>query len=195
MPTPAYDRILLPVSAPAALGELGVVGKNVQFHDGDSAKALALNGIQGAVANDTVATVETVVASFSLPVNYLPGAMLNIHMLGQVSSTATLTFRVRCGTTGTITDALLATFTTSAAGVANQHVSADILVAGLSAGVSGTATAGGKIMFGTTELPPAVGVFAAATVNTTVANILTVTLVQSALQTYTSRAAALDRII
>lgn len=195
MPEISYSRLLAPVSTPAAIGEIGMVGKSLEYHDGDSAKVLAINGIVGTVANDAVATVETVIASFSLPINYLAaGTMLNLHFLGQVSSTATLTFKVRCGTTGTITDALLATFTTSAAGVANQHVSGDILVTCLTSGTTGTSTAGGTIISGTATLPPVVAAFAAATVNTTVVNILTVTLVQSALQTYTSRAAALDRV-
>lgn len=146
------------------------------------------------LTNNAVATTESVVARWALPANLLSaGANLVGAIAGQVSGAATLTFRVRIGTTGTVADALAATFVTSAAGVANQHLYGNLLVSCLTAGVSGTTTVAGCIQFGALNLAVATGGFAAATVNTTVAQFVSLTLVQSAVQTYTSRAATLSR--
>lgn len=146
------------------------------------------------LSNNAVATTETVVARWPLTAGYLTAAMvLNLSFMGQVSGTATLTFRVRIGTAGTAADTLAATFVTSAAGVANQHVFAELLIACLTAGATGTATAAGAVQFGAASLALVTAAFAAAAVNTTAALFVSVTLVQSAAQTYTSRAAALGR--
>lgn len=148
-------------------------------------------GVLGAptLTNNTVATTETVVARWSVAANTLAaGTNLNLNLAGQVSSTATLTYRIRFGTAGTAADALLATFTVSAAGVANAYHYLDALISILSAT---TATATGTSQLGAGAVGNATAAFAAATVNLTVANFLTVTLVQSIAQTYTSRAAKL----
>ncbi|MFM9902091.1 MAG: hypothetical protein ACKVOT_13855 [Polaromonas sp.] len=146
------------------------------------------------LTNNTVATTETVVARWALPANFLAaGSNLQGAFAGQVSGTATVAFRVRIGTLGTAADALAATFVTSAAGTANQHVFGELLISCFTAGASGTATAAGVVQFGALNLAVATGGFAAATVNTTAALFVSVTLVQSAAQTYTSRAATLTR--
>ena len=145
------------------------------------------------LTNNAVATTETIVARWALPANFLASGMaLDMTFLGQVSSTATLAFRVRIGTAGTVADALAATFTTSAAGAANVHVSGHINVVVLSAT---TATAGGQILLAAAPLPPAAAAFAAATIAPANALFISLTLVQSVAQTYTSRAAVLDRVI
>lgn len=147
------------------------------------------------LTNDTVATTETVVASFTLPPNFLSaGANFNLRLQGQVSSTATLTFRVRIGAAGSSADALIAAFPTSAAGVANNFVQGDLQLFCLTDGATGTVSGNGVIKFQAADLVPAAAAFAAASVDTTQQRILTVTLVQSAAQTYTSRAASLTRI-
>lgn len=141
------------------------------------------------LTNNTVATTETIVARWSIPANALASLdNLRADLAGQVSSTATLTFRIRFGTAGTVADALLGTFTVSAAGVANAYHFLDALVSILSAT---TATATGTSALAGASVSNATAAFAAATVNLTVANFLSVTLVQSAAQTYTSRAAKL----
>lgn len=146
------------------------------------------------LTNNTVATTETVMARWALSANFLSaGSNLLGAFAGQVSGTAALTFRVRIGTAGTTADALAATFVTSAAGAANQAVYGDLLVSCLTAGTSGTATAAGMVLFGASPLAVATGGFTAASVNTTAALFVSVTLVQSAAQTYTSRAATLAR--
>lgn len=146
----------------------------------------------GVLANATVATTETVIASFDVAANYLTaGSVLRLAHAGQVSSTATLIYRVRMGTTGTATDAQLIQMTTSAAGVANQHTSLDLLVAMLTAT---TATASGDGRLASGRFGPATAAFAAATVNLTVANKITLTVVQSVAQTLTSRIGVLNRI-
>lgn len=145
------------------------------------------------LTNNLVATTETIVARWLLPANAMAtGRMFDLDFLGQVSSTATLIFRVRIGTAGTTSDALAATFATSAAGVANGHVSGDIKIAVLS---STTACAGGQIQVVNAVLGPASAAFAAATITPASALYVSVTLVQSAAQTYTSRAAVLTRVI
>ncbi len=141
------------------------------------------------LTNNTVATTETIVARWSIAANALAsGDNLDLILAGQVSSTATLTFRVRFGTAGTIADALLCTFTVSAAGVANAYHFLKTLVSILS---STTATATGTSVLAAAVVGNATAAFAAATVNLTVANFLSITLVQSLAQTYTSRAASL----
>lgn len=167
-------------------------------HVGTSANAadIASRGVVGApfgaatLTNDTVATTETVVARWSIAANALAnGDKLDVCLIGQVSSTATLTFRIRFGTAGTVADALLCTFTVSAAGVANAHHLLEAMVAILS---TTTATATGSSQLAAGVVGNATAAFAAATVNLTVANFLSITLVQSAAQTYTSRAAKLS---
>ena len=139
------------------------------------------------LTNNTVATTETVVARFPILANQLvSGDSLDLELSGQVSGTATLTFRIRFGTAGTIADALLCTFAVSAAGVANAHHFLDAMVAILSAT---TATASGRSQLASATVGLVTAAFSAATVNLPVANFITVTLVQSAAQTYTTRAA------
>lgn len=141
------------------------------------------------LTNDTVATTETVVARWSIAANALAnGDELDLRLIGQVSGTATLTYRIRFGTAGTTADALLCTFAVSAAGVANAHHLLEALVAILST-TTATATGSSQLASGVVGLVTAA--FAAATVNLTVANFLSVTLVQSVAQTYTSRVAKL----
>ncbi len=145
----------------------------------------------GALSNDTVATTETVVVKFDIPpVGLDVGDKLNLDMQGQVSGTATLVFRLRIGTTGTVTDALLCQFGTSAAGVVNGHHFLDALISILSAT---TATAVGRSQLGSGAVGITTAAFAAAAVDLTVKNFITVTLVQSAAQTYTSRSASLKK--
>ena len=142
------------------------------------------------LSNNAVATTETIVAQWSVAALALvAGDVLNIGNMGQVSSTATLTFRIRMGTAGTTADPLLCTFSTTAAGVVNGHQSLDALIAILSAT---TATASGDVRLGNGRLGLSAAAFAAAAVNLTVANFISITLVQSIAQTYTSRAAMLS---
>lgn len=141
------------------------------------------------LTNNTVATTETIVARWSVAANGLvAGDELILKLAGQVSSTATLTFRVRMGTAGTTADALLSTFTVSAAGAANAYHYLDAMIGILSAT---TATAIGTSQLAAGSVGNATAAFAAATVNLTVANFVSVSLVQSIAQTYTSRAAIL----
>ena len=137
------------------------------------------------------ATAETIVAQWGVPAFTLAvGDNLDLNQLGLVSSTATLVFRIRFGTAGTVADALLCQFGTSAAGVANAHHYLDAMIAILS---STTATAEGRSQLASAAVGVSTAAFAAATVNLTVNNFISVTLVQSAAQTYTSRAASLKR--
>lgn len=158
----------------------------------DASGKLALIAPFGAatLTNNTVATTETVVARWSVAANAVSSLdNLMVALAGQVSSTATLTFRIRFGTAGTTADALLSTFTVSAAGVANAYHYLNAIVSFLS---STTATATGRSTLGAGVVGVATAAFAAATVNLTVANFLSITLVQSIAQTYTSRAAKLS---
>ena len=150
-----------------------------------------INMMMGDAATRTNSTVtaETVVARWPIAAN-LPVALDNydLRLAGQVSGTATLTFRIRFGPAGTTADALLCTFTVSAAGVANAYHNLAAMISFLSAT---TATATGSSQLAAGVVGNATAAFAAATVNLTVANFLSVTLVQSAAQTYTARAASL----
>lgn len=155
----------------------------------------AVSSWAATLTNATTAT-ETVVAQFTLAANDLvAGSQLNLRSLGQVSGNATLTYKVRMGTAGTTADPVLVTFATSAAGVANAHTSTNIHIVCLTAGTSGTVTAGGQAMLASAILGPVTAAFAAATVNTTVAQKVSLTATLSAAQTLTSRAAVLRRFI
>jgi hypothetical protein len=153
-------------------------------------------GLLPTLANATTIT-ETVVASFTLPASFLAaGSLLNVWFFGQVSSTATVIYRVRLGTLGTIADALAIQFATSAAGVANAHTSVDTIVACLTAGAAGTATASGQAMLASGVLGPATAAFAAATVNTTLALKLSITAqLSAASNTLTARGGALQKLV
>lgn len=143
------------------------------------------------IANSAV-TAETVLATWDIPANTLGVAdLLQVRAFGQVSSTATLSFRVRFGTAGTTADALVATFSTTGAGAANQHWSTNILVATLT---STTMTGSGQVQLNNLVLGPTVAAFAAATMNLAVANKLSLTVTQSAAQTCTTRAASIGWI-
>jgi hypothetical protein len=167
------------VNGDTALAALGKLQGQINFMRGSAAT----------LTNNTAVTTETVVARWSVAANTLQALdNLKLDLAGQVSATATLTFRIRFGTAGTSADALLATFTTSAAGVANAYHSLSALVSVLT---STTATATGTSTLGAGVVGNATAAFAAATVNLAVANFLSVTLVQSVAQTYTSRAASL----
>lgn len=146
--------------------------------------------IKAALTNSIV-TGETVVASFAMPVNYLEQDDLLVKLLAQVSATATLTFRLRLGQAGTVADALLGQFATTAAGVVNGRVTGNILVANVG---TNQYAAGGNMHLGNGVVGIAAAAFAAVTIDPAVANVLTVTVVQSAAQTYTSRFAALIKL-
>lgn len=152
-------------------------------------------GIAGVLTNNAVATTETVVAQFSLPAGYLvAGSLLEIRVTGQVSAAATLTYRVRVGTAGTAADAVVTTFTVTAAGVANAHSRVGAILSCLTAGTTGTMTGGGQVQLAAGVVGPATAAYAAATVNTTVALKVSVTLVQSVAQTHTTRIGALRKV-
>lgn len=151
--------------------------------------------IAGVLANNTVATTEIIVASFSVPAAYLAaGSLLEVDVLGQVSAAATLTYRVRVGTAGTTADAVAITFTTTAAGVANAHTRVKAILSCLTAGAAGTVTGNGQAQLVSAVVGAATAAFAATTVNTTVALKVTVTLVQSVAQTHTTRVGLLRKV-
>lgn len=145
-----------------------------------------------ATLNNQTAQAEASVALWNIPANYLTAGMsFVIQVAGQVSSTATLTFRVRIGTAGTSADALVIQFGTTGAGLANQHIQAYIFVYVIS---STTMSGGGHVIQGQAMVGQSTAAFAAATIDATVANKLSVNLSQSANQTYTSRFATCNRI-
>ena len=153
--------------------------------------AASLPVFTSVLTNNLVATTETVVASWAIPANSLaPKDDLDLNLHGEVSSTATLVFRLRMGTTGTPSDALLGQFVTSAAGAASARCYLEALVSILT---STTATGVGRSQLGSGSVGISTATFAAAAINLTVANFITVTLVQSIAQTYTSRAGALKK--
>jgi hypothetical protein len=159
---------------------------------GDVTVNLKSTAIFGAatLTNNTVATTETVVAKWAVPALSVSSLdNLGVALAAQVSSTATLTFRIRFGTAGTTADALLCTFTAGAAGVANAYHYLNAIVSFLSAT---TATATGMSIVSSSIVGIVSGVFAPATVNLSVPNFLSITLVQSGAQTYSVRAASLN---
>lgn len=147
-----------------------------------------------AVLANTALITEVVIARFDLAANALvAGNMLNLRWHGQTSSTATIIYRLRIGTLGAITDALLAQFATSAAGVANAHTQVDALISILTAT---TATAGGNAQLVGATIGVTTGAFAAATVNLAVANRISLTAqLSAATTTLTSRAGVLSKMI
>lgn len=164
---------------------------STKFLRGDSTWALRSPAVT--LVNGT-GTSEIAIASWTLPAgSVVANQLAQILYFGQVSSTATLTYRIRIGPAATAiaSRALAAVFTTSAAGAANTHTSGDVFLSFLTIGSSGTCTASGSFMLGTATLPPTIAAFAAATVDTTVDNVVSVSVVQSASQTLTTRGASL----
>jgi hypothetical protein len=152
-------------------------------------------GLTATLANSTVAA-ETVVATWSLPANYLTAnATIDLAYGGQVSTTATLTYRVRIGTAGTTADAVVLTMATTAAGVALAFTEFRSFITCLTTGTTGTATGVGHALLANSFVGPATAAYAAATINTTVALKVTITVVQSAVQTLTSRMGALAKMV
>jgi Major tropism determinant N-terminal domain len=150
---------------------------------------------QRTTLTNATTTTETILARWTLPANTLVATSAHeFTLIGQVSGTATLTFRVRVGTAGTTADPVAATFAATAAGVANTHVNVRGLLSCLTTGTTGTVTAGGNVHLGAAVTPVAVAAFSAATVNTTVQQFVSITVVQSAAQTLTVRGAFLDRV-
>lgn len=148
-----------------------------------------------ATLTNSTTTTETIVARWLLPENSLsPNVVYEGYVAGQVSSTATLIYRIRIGTAGTTADAVAGTFTTSAAGVRNAHSAVNFLVSALTAGTSGTATASGIASLAGAARTMATAAFAAATVNTTARLFVSVTVQQSTAQTHTTRIGSLVRV-
>lgn len=141
------------------------------------------------IANNTTIN-ETVVASWTVPANYLTlGKLIKLAAALQSGGTGTMIFRIRCGTTGTITDALIAQFSTSAALVVNRLMNVDVNVFVTSVGATGSIYSLGEITVGTATLNRPDAATASVTVNTTVANVLTITAQCSVAQANVTRAA------
>lgn len=177
-------------------GQRALIAKSDGWYDRDASGAevnLTPTTVPGALANTTV-TGETVVATFSLPANALvAGSLWEVVLLGQVSSTATLTWRVRIGTAGTTADATALTFATTAAGVANAYTMVSARLACLTTGTTGTLTASGQAQLASGVVGPATAAYAATSVNTTVALKVTITVTQSTAQTHTTRVGVLAK--
>lgn len=145
---------------------------------------------------NATATAETVVARWLLPENYLfPGRVIELNYVGQGSGTATVTYRIRVGTLGTVADAVVGTTAASAAGTANSYSRLEALLTCITAGATGTAMAQGRIQTTAASAGPAAAAFAAGTVNTTARLFVSITTTQSAAQTLTSRTASLTPIV
>lgn len=137
-------------------------------------------------------TTETVIAQWDLAANEASiNDGMNLRVFGQAAGNATHIFRLRMGVLGTIVDPALVTFTTSAAGVANAHWSVDAMIAILSAT---TATAGGTAQLASASIGPVTAAFAAAAINLTMANKISITQQLSAAQANTTRAASMSWI-
>lgn len=197
----SLERTLLgasPVAPPVGESvEWSVDGKSLDMRasDGVITRIGPASSLSATLTNVTLAT-ETIAARFALPAGYLAaGTVLKVLTAGQVSAAATLIYRVRIGTAGTTADPLAITFTTTAAGLANAHTSTDILLSCLTAGAAGTCTASGQVQLVSAVVGPATVAFAAATVNTTVATFLSVTIQQSVAQTYVSRTGVLLKVV
>ena len=114
--------------------------------------------------------------------------------MGRVSSTVTLAWRVRIGTAGTTADPLVITFTTSGAGAANAHSRVKAMIACLTAGAAGAVVGNGQAQLASAVVGKATGVVADTVVNTTVALKVSVSVIQSVAQTYTTQVGVLRKI-
>ncbi len=113
-----------------------------------------LASISSNVTSSSTASTETIIMRATIPANspYFtsPGRPIKLRMMGYSTSTGTLTFRVRAGANGTISDSVVWASTTSAAQVANQRAGVDIelimptttTLIGDGDGSAGTATLG-----------------------------------------------------
>lgn len=163
------------------------------------AAVLDAEKITPTLANATT-TTETEVIKFAIPANYFTTELLlDLTFMSTLSSTATLTWKIYCGTLGTKADPLLIAYDPSPASTGTtSHQTGKLLVRCITTGASGTVTAGGYITNGI-DLGDGIGpvqsvTFAPATVNTTIANVITVTVKQSASNTLTMRAANLHKM-
>lgn len=151
-----------------------------------------LQPVAAVLTNNNATGTETIVARFALPANYLTSdSFLRLAFMGQVSSNGTLSFKVRVGTLGTTADALAGTFATSAAGAANAFVAGDVL---LHLPTSTTIYAGGFVQLVNASLGRVTAAQAVATIAPASALFVSLTLVQSVTQTYTSHSAVLEKL-
>ena len=165
--------------------------------DGKGTWPLRDDRILPTLANATT-TSETVVAQWTIPGGtFTAGQLARLTVLAQLSSTATLTWRIRMGAAGTTADALVIAFQTGPASTGtNSHIMFEGIVYCITAGSSGTISAGGFASNGIDlgdGVGPASGAFAPATVDTTVSRILSVTCQQSAANTLTTHAAMFEK--
>ena len=112
----------------------------------------------------TSGTVETKLFNLLIPANSaVIGSTYRIRMIGNSSGTGTLTFRVRVGANGTISDNQVWISTTSAAQVANARAGIDVLVTTRS---TTSAFADGVAHAGAVVLPTLIASPATAAINT-----------------------------
>lgn len=203
-PHPQYLR---QVEADALYDAIGAASSAVTAHEaavdphpqyqtqaeGDARYPLLSSQPGAATLSNATGTGETVIAQWALSAGFLAaGRNLRLSAFGQVSSTATLTYRLRIGTAGTTADALVATFATTGAGTANDWTTVEMLIACLTAGASGTATAAGRATLASALVGIATAAYSAATIDTTAALKVSLTVQQSSAQTHTTRAAMLS---
>lgn len=203
-PHPQYLR---QAEADALYDALGAASSAVAVHEaaadphpqyqtqaeGDARYPLLSSQPGAATLSNATGTGETVIAQWSLSAGFLAaGRNLRMSAFGQVSSTAALTYRIRIGAAGTTSDALVATFATTGAGASNDWTTLDAMIACLTTGVSGTATAAGRATLASAMVGIATAAYSAATIDTTAALYVSLTVQQSSAQTHTTRAAMLS---
>lgn len=149
------------------------------------------------LANVGASTAETSVAAWTIPANTLGvNTFISMKYFGQVASTATITYRIRIGpaATAVASRALVAVFTATAAGASNVHTYGDFYANCLTTGTSGTMAGAGQANMGAVAVGQVAAAFAAATVNTTIDNVISITSTFSATASnaLTSRGAAIE---
>lgn len=150
-------------------------------------------GVSGCIASrisstPAIANTETVVVSAPLLANTLsPGTVLRIQAWGVMTNTTTAstsTYRVRIGPT-TLTGSIVASQAAPNVATArtNMPVAVMAMVTVQSVGSSGTAIGVAFPVGGSASGVPGAGLTAAATVNTTVQNLVELTFVSGAAST------------
>jgi hypothetical protein len=176
---------------------LSQVGGLSMGGDGSFAAPLQDNRVALPTLANSTTTTETIVVQQLMAAGYFKAGMMDELVFNSIQSgSSTLQWKVYIGPLGTTADPVR-TFTTTGAGAANAHQLGRVILACLTAGAGGTLGVDGIITHGG-AISDAVGAIAASSpvsVDTTVANYVTVTVKQgTSSQTVTMRAATITKL-
>lgn len=204
--TVAQVNAMLPTFTSALNGVVPASGGGTdKFLRADATFAYPAPGVAAMTATSSaINTTETNLVSYTIPANIMnAGTTFRIVVYGTCTSTAAnaSNIRVRLGTAGTSTDAIVAVVTpTAATSGSNIAFTATLMVTIRTSGSAGTAGGGGSLLNGGTTGIASAGIVVTAptsgvAVNTTVSNIIHVSYQSNATTTTSTFQVAFIEIV